>query len=103
MPAQALQYPKLTKALKLLTALIAVRMLAHHSLHFGFLLWNLFLSIVPLILSHNIPTIRNPINACLCATLWLALFPNSAYLITDIIHLHYHAHPSFLLDVAILT
>lgn len=95
-------YFRLIIGLALLVTLIVGRMVWHDSLHFGFLLWNLFLACIPMLASHLIHAIRKPLAAYACGGFWLLFFPNSAYLLTDIIHLHIRPGPAFWLDVAIL-
>jgi uncharacterized membrane protein len=95
-------YSKLIAGLTLLVGLIAARMLWHSSLHFGFLLWNLFLAVLPLVASHLIRYTRGWMLTGLCAAFWMLFFPNSAYLLTDIVHLRVRGGAAFWLDVVIL-
>lgn len=58
-----------------------------------FLLWNMFLAVMPLVLS---VWLRKRLNSSswltwknlLLTTLWVTFLPNSFYLVTDLIHLH---------------
>ncbi len=54
-----------------------------------FLIWNLFLAWIPLFLANlaqkNIAS--NRLLSCLYIGVWLLFFPNSTYIITDLIHL----------------
>jgi uncharacterized membrane protein len=62
-----------------------------HTLGFSFLLWNLFLAGIPLAIS-TILYIRNPqkisfVFFALMISGWLLFFPNSPYILTDMLHL----------------
>jgi uncharacterized membrane protein len=69
---------------------------------YAFLVWNLFLAIIPLILSHTLAT-RKKLRGyarILLGVLWLIIFPNTFYLLTDLIHLsqftfYWHRTPDF--------
>ncbi len=95
-------YRSLTSGLLLLLALIAARMCWHSSFHFGFLVWNLFLAVLPLAFSHLAVNAQRPWLMVPCVALWLLFLPNSAYLITDIIHLPVKGGDSIWLDTVIL-
>lgn len=97
-----LQYATLITAFVLLLMLIAVRMVWHSSFHFGFLLWNLFLAILPLAAAHLVQHARKLSIAIPAAAFWLLFFPNSAYLLTDIVHLRIRPGAAFWLDLVIL-
>ncbi len=89
-------------SLTLLLLLIATRMLWHGSLHFGFLVWNIFLALLPLFFSRGVQRLKHPAVKYACAVLWLIFFPNSAYLLTDIVHLSPRHNPLYWLDLTIL-
>lgn len=58
---------------------------------FGFLLFNLFLALVPWLLAGTVAFAlrrRQRVLAVLLAMGWLAFLPNAPYLVTDFIHLH---------------
>ena len=74
----------------LASILLAVfRVFWSHQFTYLFLIWNLFLAWVPLLLLRALPENTNDITikifSILC--LWLLFFPNSPYIITDLIHL----------------
>ncbi len=95
-------YNALITAFALLLALIAARMIWHSSFHFGFLLWNLFLAILPLAAAHLVQYTKKLSIAIPAAAFWLLFFPNSAYLLTDIVHLRIRPGAAFWLDLVIL-
>lgn len=96
------QYARLITALVLLLVLLAAGMIWHGSFHFGFLLWNLFLALLPLAASHITRQTKKPLVAFSAAAVWLLFFPNSAYLLTDIVHLPIRTGGAFWLDLVIL-
>lgn len=95
-------YRSIIVGLVLLFALLAARMLWHGNLRFLFLPWNVFLAALPLVFAHACVSARYPIVRWCFAALWLLLFPNSAYLLTDIVHLDVRDGVSFWLDLVLL-
>ncbi len=79
----------------MLSALCAMallyRVVTTHSADFTFLLWNLFLAILPLCISklirYNTKVQNTPLFLAVLFVLWILFLPNSPYLITDFIHL----------------
>ena len=69
----------------------AVRHAAHVEPGYGFLNWNLFLALVPLVLAHALSRAARreltwPVVPVL-ALAWLIFLPNAPYLVTDLVHL----------------
>lgn len=62
------------------------------SLFYVFLGWNLFLAVVPYVVSQTIlfkfHGMTHKLILCGAWGIWLVLLPNAPYLITDLIHLH---------------
>ncbi len=57
---------------------------------FLFLLWNLFLALIPFALSTSIGLATGPLRARLLlpvGAVWLLFFPNAPYILTDLFHL----------------
>lgn len=57
---------------------------------FGFLIWNVFLALVPLdvALLHKVLKVKEQwFLRLICFVIWLAFFPNAMYLMTDFSHL----------------
>ncbi|GAA3930304.1 DUF1361 domain-containing protein [Hymenobacter algoricola] len=72
-------------------ALLAGRIYLTHQLTYVFLLWNLFLAVVPFGMSTMLSLAAGPVRrrVLLPATgVWLVFFPNAPYLITDFFHLY---------------
>ena len=72
-------------------ALLYARMHITHNKAFVLLYWNLFLAIVPWLLTSLMmmsPVLRNSkIVLLIFLFVWLLFFPNSPYILTDLIHL----------------
>ena len=57
---------------------------------FLFLIWNLFLAMIPFALSTLLGTARGPLRARMLVPVgaaWLLFFPNAPYILTDLFHL----------------
>lgn len=57
--------------------------------HFDFLMWNVFLALLPLDFALLVLLSRLKIFQLIFSALWLLFFPNTMYMITDFIHLQY--------------
>ncbi|KRF06544.1 hypothetical protein ASG89_18995 [Paenibacillus sp. Soil766] len=71
---------------------VVVYIICRNKTYFDFLNWNLFLAWIPLVLSSLVYLIykRSKVKSIflvLLGMLWLLFFPNSPYVITDLIHL----------------
>lgn len=80
--------------LLLLTAFIMLMMGARFfysgECRFIFLLWNLFLSWIPLALSRHFSNMHQQhwVKQAILLCTWLLFFPNSLYVVTDLVHLN---------------
>jgi uncharacterized membrane protein len=74
--------------------MVLARVIYTNDIYYVFLLWNLFLAVVPLIISNRIyRKHRNyGIGIFVLLLLWLLFLPNAPYIITDLVHL-YHRPP----------
>lgn len=70
--------------------LVAFRQLLPTDKRFIFLLWNLFLALVPLVISSILLLFqsqsKSKFTLILMGILWLVFFPNAPYIMTDYIH-----------------
>lgn len=77
-------------------ALVVARMRYSGTIHYYFLIWNLFLAIIPLLIAllYKVTSERwrGPLWLGLCLSLWLLFFPNAPYIATDLRHLGYHPY-----------
>ncbi|WP_298501790.1 DUF1361 domain-containing protein [uncultured Maribacter sp.] len=73
------------------TLVLIYRVTTTQTILFTFLLWNLFLAILPLIVSkiirYNSKVNSSNIALAVLFVLWILFLPNSPYIITDFIHL----------------
>lgn len=72
-------------------SLIFIRVKISNSFYYLFLVWNLFLALLPLAISYvlmqKVWLIENKLYFYPILILWLLLLPNAPYIITDFIHL----------------
>lgn len=70
--------------------LLAIRVISTQTILFTFLLWNLFLAILPLVFSKSLRYSSSITNSkflsALFLILWLLFIPNSPYIVTDLKH-----------------
>ena len=81
----------LASSLALSILLVVSRVVMTGQLLFLFLIWNLFLALIPFVLSTMLGIARGPLRARLllpAGAAWLLFFPNAPYLITDLFHLN---------------
>ena len=87
--------------------LLLLRVKITQSMFLLFLIWNLFLAIIPYYLSSSIYTnfftSGKKIQNSIYALVWLLFIPNTFYILTDFTHLHYHNKLQFGLDMLILS
>ena len=116
MPAPPLPRPPFTHArlarvfvlgasLALSLALVAGRVLLTGQLSFLFLVWNLFLALVPFALSTLLGAAAGPLRARLLLPVgaaWLLFFPNAPYLLTDLFHLENRPGVPFWYDLGLI-
>ena len=67
--------------------ILLYRCLFSLSWHYISILWNLFLAVTPYLISKQLVKCKElNLKAVLLLTSWLLLFPNSPYILTDIVH-----------------
>lgn len=89
-------------------SLLAARIIQTDSSRFGFLPWNLFLAIVPVLLAWwLIVRIQRfgwlQWQQLVLTAAWVTFLPNSFYIITDLIHLRPNYEADLLFDITLLT
>lgn len=76
--------------------LVLARMRYSGTIHYYFLIWNLFLAVIPLLIALFYKTTSKhwpgKLWLMLCLSLWLLFFPNAPYIATDLRHLGYHPY-----------
>ncbi|QIE59101.1 DUF1361 domain-containing protein [Rasiella rasia] len=70
---------------------LMIRLKITHSFFFLFLVWNLFLAVIPFVLSFILLQYRNAskIAVSIVFIVWLLFLPNAPYILTDLIHLQH--------------
>lgn len=95
----------LTVSMTLSIVLLLIRMKLNQSFFFLFLVWNLFLAIIPYAITTYLSTRERLSNWSLlvwfCA--WLLFLPNAPYIITDLLHLRMSNQYLMWLDVLLVT
>jgi uncharacterized membrane protein len=87
--------------------LLLIRVKVTYSMYLLFLIWNLFLAVIPYSISHLIKIdfslkLYNFKNLLLLIT-WFLFIPNTFYLITDFVHLHHISTPQLVFDFILFT
>lgn len=85
--------------------LLMIRMKLTHSYFFLFLIWNLFLAVIPFAVTSyllSIPKI-NKYGLFLWFSLWLLFLPNAPYIITDLLHLKISSNHFLWLDILVVS
>ncbi len=86
-------------------AMLVARSTVNQQLSYGFLVWNLFLAALPVPLALVVDWASRHRRSALGVAswvVWLLLFPNSPYLVTDLIHLEEHPPTPLWFDALIL-
>ena len=87
--------------------LLLLRVKITHSMYLLFLIWNLFLALVPYFLSSSIHNnffdSNKKIQNSIYTLIWLLFIPNTFYILTDFTHLHYYNALQFGLDLLIIS
>ena len=84
--------------------LLMVRMKLTHSFFFLFLVWNLFLAVIPFGITSYLVSLPklNKIALVIWFGVWLLFLPNAPYIVTDLIHLRLNESSILLLDVLVV-
>lgn len=69
--------------------LLSIRLKITHSYFYLFLVWNLFLAMIPFFISMYAKSVKNlkKVKLYFLSIVWLLFLPNAPYLLTDFIHL----------------
>lgn len=115
MSVAALSLPQLRQRLNLLlvlgasltlsVVLITFRVFLTHKISFVFLLWNLFLALIPFGLSTMLGLSAGKLRARVLLPVgaaWLLFFPNAPYIVTDLFHLEPRAGVPYWYDLALI-
>jgi len=87
--------------------LLLLRVKITHSMYLLFLIWNLFLAIIPYYLSSSIHNNffekSKRIQNSIYAIIWILFIPNTFYILTDFTHLHFKNTFQYGLDMLIIS
>lgn len=86
-------------------ALLTVRLKITHSFFYLFLVWNLFLAIIPFAISTYLTRgiKRNKLYLIFTTAIWLLFLPNAPYILTDLWHLRLISNHIIWLDILIVS
>lgn len=95
----------LTVSMTLSIVLLMIRMKLNQSFFFLFLVWNLFLAVIPYAITTYLRSIENlnRLGLFVSFCVWLLFLPNAPYIITDLLHLRMSDHYLIWLDVLVIT
>ncbi|MET4106349.1 DUF1361 domain-containing protein [Hymenobacter sp. UYP22] len=92
-------------SLALSVVLVVFRVFLTHKISFVFLLWNLFLALIPFGLSTMLGLSAGRLKARVLlpvGAMWLLFFPNAPYILTDLFHLEPRAGVPYWYDLALI-
>ncbi|WP_179008514.1 DUF1361 domain-containing protein [Winogradskyella forsetii] len=91
-------------ALTFSVILLMVRMKLNKSFFFLFLIWNVFLAIIPYTITMYLSTKPNlsKLKLTLWSLVWLAFLPNAPYIVTDLIHIRIGSDSLLWLDILVI-
>lgn len=94
----------LTVSIVLSLVLLMIRVKLHQSFYLLFLVWNLFLAVIPFAITTTLISTSKPskIQFLLSFGVWLLFLPNAPYIITDLLHLRSSQQYLMWLDVLVI-
>lgn len=94
----------LTVSMTLSIVLLMIRMKLNQSFFFLFLVWNLFLAVIPYAITMYLKSAEtlNKFALTIAFGIWLLFLPNAPYIITDLLHLRMSDHYLMWLDVLVI-
>jgi uncharacterized membrane protein len=95
----------LTVSMTLSIVLLMIRMKLNQSIFFMFLVWNLFLALIPFTITMYLSSKKNipKWSLLLWFGIWLLFLPNAPYIITDLLHLRMSDKYLMWLDVLVVS
>ena len=94
----------LTISIALSIILLMIRMKLHQSFYLLFLVWNLFLAVIPFAITTTLISTAKPnkIKLLFSFGVWLLFLPNAPYIVTDLLHLNNSQQHLLWLDVLVI-
>ncbi|WP_055448178.1 DUF1361 domain-containing protein [Lacinutrix mariniflava] len=105
-------FPKQAHSLSILFMLMLfsfvilfLRIAITKTLYYTFLVWNVFLAIIPYIITMYLSNIKKPnkISFVLIFGLWMVFLPNAPYIITDLFHLSRSTYSNIWIDTLVIS
>lgn len=86
-------------------AILFIRISITKTLHYSFLVWNIFLAIIPYIITIYLSDRKklSKISFIIIFAAWLAFLPNAPYIITDLFHLSRSAFQNIWIDTLVIS
>ena len=94
----------LTVSMVLSIVLLMIKIKLAHSFFLLFLVWNLFLAIIPFAITTYLISLPklNKFSMLIWFGVWLLFLPNAPYIITDLMHLRLNEDPYLWLDILVV-
>ena len=85
--------------------LLMIRMKLTHSFFYLFLVWNLFLAVIPFAITTYLVSLPklNKFGFLIWFSVWLLFLPNAPYIITDLLHLKRSDSDLLWLDILVVS
>ena len=98
-------YALVSISMLLSIVLLMIRMKLTLSFFYLFLVWNLFLAVIPFAVTTYLVSLPklNKIGFVICFGVWLLFLPNAPYVVTDLIHLRLNFGYYIWLDVLLVS
>ena len=86
-------------------AILFIRISITKTLYYSFLVWNVFLAVIPYIITMYLSDKKklNKINFAIFFAVWLAFLPNAPYIITDLFHLSRSTFNNIWIDTLVIS
>lgn len=83
--------------------LLMIRIKLNKSFFYLFLVWNIFLAIVPYVITMYLSNVKlNKLKLAFWFCIWLLFLPNAPYIITDLLHLRVSTTHALWLDILVI-
>lgn len=94
----------ITTALAFSVIILMVRIKLNKSFFYLFLVWNVFLAVIPYAITMYLNSKKeiHPLKLAFWFLAWLAFLPNAPYIVTDLIHLKTGNNPYIWLDIIVV-
>ena len=94
----------LTISMVLSVVLLMIRIKLNESFYLIFLVWNLFLAVIPYAITTSLisQSKHNKIKLALSFGIWLLFLPNAPYIVTDLLHISNSQQHLMWLDVLVI-